>query len=106
MTAKRRRERDRALIRKRRRDRARPHTRVMSPLREMRTSRPDDKWLDFWDLGDVHGIRYSRSYIRILCERGDFPKPFKLSPRKLVWRNSQIVSWKAQQEQKGFEAAE
>jgi len=98
MTAKRRHERDRALIRKRRRDRARQRTRVMSPASLRGASDPNDKWLDFWDLGDMHGIRYSRSYIRILCERGDFPKPFKLSPRKLVWRNSQIVAWKAHAE--------
>jgi predicted DNA-binding transcriptional regulator AlpA len=39
------------------------------------------------------GICYSKTYLRRLYESDRFPKPFKLSARKLVWRESEIESW-------------
>jgi prophage regulatory protein len=39
------------------------------------------------------GIDYHPSYLRTLWRRGDFPKPMKLSPRRLAWREEEIDAW-------------
>ena len=41
----------------------------------------------------LKGIRYSRNYLRRLWESGRFPKPIKLSARRLAWRESDIDAW-------------
>jgi hypothetical protein len=41
---------------------------------------------------DWQGLR-ERGYLRRLWNRGDFPKPFKPSPRRLAWWSDEIDAW-------------
>jgi len=43
----------------------------------------------------ARGITYSPTYLRELWTKGKFPKPQKLSDRKLVWPVDQIDAWVA-----------
>jgi predicted DNA-binding transcriptional regulator AlpA len=42
------------------------------------------------------GVFYHPNHLRRLWERGDFPKPFKPSPRHLAWFEDQIDAWLAE----------
>jgi Prophage CP4-57 regulatory protein (AlpA) len=57
-------------------------------------STPGDRLLARRDLV-LKGIDYHPNHLRQLWQRGDFPAPFKLSPRKLVWRESVVDAWLA-----------
>jgi predicted DNA-binding transcriptional regulator AlpA len=39
------------------------------------------------------GIRFSRSHIWKLEQRGDFPKRLRYSPRRYHWRADEIHAW-------------
>ena len=39
------------------------------------------------------GICYSKTYLKRLYESGRFPKPTKLSARRMVWRESDVDAW-------------
>lgn len=39
------------------------------------------------------GIQYHMNHLRRLWQRGDFPAPIKLSPRKNVWAEEAIDAW-------------
>lgn len=39
------------------------------------------------------GICYAPDYLRRMVKRGAFPKPVRLSPRKLAWRESDLTAW-------------
>lgn len=41
----------------------------------------------------VELIGLSRSTIYVLVSAGKFPKPLKLTERRVAWRNSDIASW-------------
>lgn len=41
----------------------------------------------------ARGIRYSTGRLRELYNEGKFPKPRRLSERKLVWAEHEIESW-------------
>lgn len=36
-----------------------------------------------------------KSWIYSAVQRGDFPKPINLTPRRVAWRESEIEAWKA-----------
>lgn len=56
------------------------------------------------DVAVVLGV--SRATIwRWAAERGDFPRPMKLSPRVTVWRAADILDWRERQGAGGAEAA-
>jgi hypothetical protein len=44
------------------------------------------------DLRDK-GINYHPNHLRKLWQRGNFPAPTHLSPRKIVWREDVIDAW-------------
>lgn len=44
------------------------------------------------DLPDL-GIHYHINHLRRLWTKGDFPKPLKLSPRKIAWREADLLAW-------------
>jgi predicted DNA-binding transcriptional regulator AlpA len=50
------------------------------------------KMLDYTGLA-AKGICYHPNHLRTLWEAGRFPKPVKLSPRKLVWPEEVIDEW-------------
>jgi prophage regulatory protein len=57
-------------------------------------SRPTPpRMLSFDDLASIKGIQFHRNYLRSLWEQGGFPKPIKLSARKLAWREDEVDSW-------------
>jgi predicted DNA-binding transcriptional regulator AlpA len=56
--------------------------------------------LDWNDLRAL-GIRYTPGHIRKLWERGLFPTPVHLSPRRLAWPRSSIEAWLAEKAQPG-----
>jgi hypothetical protein len=39
------------------------------------------------------GICYGINHLRKMWNAGLFPKPFKLSPRKLAWNEADITAW-------------
>jgi prophage regulatory protein len=41
----------------------------------------------------VKGVVYHINHLRKLWERGEFPKPFNLSPRRIAWREEDIDAW-------------
>ena len=55
---------------------------------------PDDPMLDRSDLAKM-GIKFHPSHLRRLWGRDQFPRPVKISERKLVWRKSAITEWLA-----------
>jgi hypothetical protein len=56
------------------------------------TPPPKPKMLGWADLA-ARGILYHRNYLRELWESGRFPRPIKISARKLVWRDDEIDAW-------------
>lgn len=40
-------------------------------------------------------VKLGSSWIYDAVKRGDFPKPIHLTPRRVVWRKSDIEKWKA-----------
>jgi predicted DNA-binding transcriptional regulator AlpA len=48
--------------------------------------------LAFEDL-PLKGIRFSRHYLRRLWESDRFPKPIKISERRLAWSEASIDKW-------------
>lgn len=52
-----------------------------------------DRLLTFDRLKPEKGVPYSRQHIYVLVEQGDFPKPIRLSPRRIAWRDSDIEKW-------------
>ena len=55
----------------------------------------DDPLVDRNDLLDF-GINYHPSHLRRMWMDGRFPRPHRLTPRKLVWRRSSIKAWIAE----------
>lgn len=55
-------------------------------------SQPPPTLVTYADLKGL-GIRLSRKWVNHLSEQGAFPKPFRLTPRRLVWRLSEILAW-------------
>jgi predicted DNA-binding transcriptional regulator AlpA len=53
---------------------------------------PTAKMLTWGDLAAL-GIRYHHNYLREMWESGRFPRPIKISPRKLVWRSDEVEAW-------------
>jgi hypothetical protein len=53
---------------------------------------PSKRVLDFDGLREK-GIHYHPNHLRRLWQRGDFPAPFKPSPRKLAWWEDAIDAW-------------
>jgi prophage regulatory protein len=56
---------------------------------------PTVRMLSYDDLPGK-GIRYHPNYLRRLWEDDRFPKPVKLSPRKLAWPEKAIDDWIAE----------
>lgn len=48
------------------------------------------------ELRERFGIKYSRQYLYVLEQRGQFPKHIRLSPRRVVWDEAEVVAWLAQ----------
>jgi hypothetical protein len=44
------------------------------------------------DLPDL-GIHFHINYLRRMWEEGNFPKPIKLSPRRIAWREADLLAW-------------
>jgi hypothetical protein len=51
-----------------------------------------DRLLTPNDLPDK-GICYHLNHLRKLWKAGRFPRPIKLSPRKIAWREADLDSW-------------
>lgn len=50
----------------------------------------------FLTLPEVCGrICLRKSWVYDAMQRGDFPKPVHLTPRRVAWRESDIEAWKA-----------
>jgi hypothetical protein len=56
---------------------------------------PDGNRLITPPLLPLKGINYNRNHLRRLWNAGLFPRPIKLSARKLAWRESEIDEWLA-----------
>jgi len=55
-------------------------------------SKPPPRMLSYEDLA-AKGIPFHRNYLRSLWDNGEFPKPIKLSARKLAWREDEVDNW-------------
>ncbi len=49
--------------------------------------------IPYVQLESKKGIRWSRTYINQLVERGGFPRPISLGPRTKGWLESEIDAW-------------
>jgi predicted DNA-binding transcriptional regulator AlpA len=38
-------------------------------------------------------VPFGRTHIKRLCARGEFPEPFKIGPKAIAWKLSEIVAW-------------
>ena len=54
---------------------------------------PLETFLRMPDVERATGLR--RGFIYRLIQRGDFPAPFKLTPRASAWRTSEVAAWQA-----------
>lgn len=54
-----------------------------------------DVYLSPQDLREK-GLPFGMSHLRRLWQKGEFPKPIKLSERKLVWIESEIEAYVAE----------
>jgi predicted DNA-binding transcriptional regulator AlpA len=62
-------------------------------VKTARALRKTSRVLSLEDLSDIKGIRFHRNTLRRLWQSGEFPRPFHLSPRKMVWREDSIDAW-------------
>ena len=46
-----------------------------------------------WEDLPLKGIRFSRPYIKRLWKAGKFPKPIKISERRLCWSEKSVDDW-------------
>jgi len=51
-----------------------------------------------WDDLRARGVAYHSNHLRRMWGDGRFPKPIRLSPRKLAWREADIDKWFADKE--------
>ncbi len=58
-----------------------------------RAPEPEDRLLSFAVVASL--VLLSKVHIRRLAARGDFPRPLKLSERRIGFRESEIRSWLA-----------
>ena len=49
--------------------------------------------VDFRDLHERLGIRWSRAKLKQKIAEEGFPRPFKISERRTVWRVREVVDW-------------
>lgn len=54
-------------------------------------SEPVDRFLRAKDVAELLGI--SRSTIYDMVQKGKFPKPVKLTPNTVVWRQSIVIAY-------------
>lgn len=54
---------------------------------------PSPRVVDRHELRKRFGISYSRRYLYVLEQRGQFPKHFRLSPHRPVWLEADILAW-------------
>jgi hypothetical protein len=75
----------------------RPHLRLNTP-RTFGNSRQAEEpdWID-WEGLVRKGIQYHPNHLRRKWKAGTFPKPFKFSARKLVWKTAEVDAWIAAQ---------
>jgi hypothetical protein len=59
---------------------------------------PDDETLVTPRELPALGIRYHPNHLRRLWTGGRFPRPIRLSPRRIAWRKSEILQWIAAKE--------
>jgi Prophage CP4-57 regulatory protein (AlpA) len=57
----------------------------------------EDPFLGPKDLPEL-GVPFCINHLRNLWNAGQFPRPVKLSPRKLAWRRSAILAWLEERE--------
>jgi prophage regulatory protein len=54
---------------------------------------PATRLLDYGDLRDLYGIKFSRRWIYQLVRDGRFPTPLRLGDQSLRWRSDEIEFW-------------
>jgi predicted DNA-binding transcriptional regulator AlpA len=52
------------------------------------------RMLTFAELNDV-GVRLGRRHIDTLMHEGRFPQPVRLTSRRLVWKEDEVLAWLA-----------
>lgn len=55
-------------------------------------AKPSKRVLDYEGLR-AKGVHYHPNHLRRLWQRGDFPKPFNISKRKIAWWEDAIDAW-------------
>lgn len=53
------------------------------------------KLLTFDELKSLKGIRYTRRHLTRKCDAGEFPRPLRLSPKRIAWPEDEIDAWLA-----------
>jgi hypothetical protein len=66
------------------------------PLEEARRKRRPSgsvRLVDPHALREDKGITYHPNHLRVLWQRGEFPLPIHLSPRRIAWFEEDIDAW-------------
>jgi predicted DNA-binding transcriptional regulator AlpA len=71
------------------------NTPTFGRARVARKTSPEERYIDYDGLAEK-GVRFCRNHLRRLWTRDEFPRPVRLSPRKLVWPESAIDHWLAE----------
>ena len=53
-----------------------------------------------------HNLQISKQSLWRWCKTGMFPKPVKLGPRSIAWRESDVTAWEASRERVSYAAAD
>lgn len=72
--------------------RARPHTGKRTPVQSAPIAGRVFLERDL----PAKGILYGKTHLRRLVDRGDFPAPIRLSPRKPAWLETDLDRWIAE----------
>jgi hypothetical protein len=66
---------------------------TLAEARKRPAHRTAVRLLDPHALREEKGIKYHINHLRVLWQRGEFPVPISLSPRRIAWFEDDIDAW-------------
>jgi prophage regulatory protein len=63
----------------------------MQNLRQAKANQDAERLIRLREVMNITGL--SRSYVYSLAQKGQFPKPVKLSERSVAWIEAEVLAW-------------